>query len=88
MKYKKFELSSGESIRKSRTELMAECLKLGLPIRRDDTYKTLQLFLELMHEKENLFIEDENGIEKKVVKRFFIEKLFNNLSEKIKFLFR
>jgi hypothetical protein len=67
---------------------MAECLKLGLPIRRDDTYKTLQLFLELMHEKENLFIEDENGIEKKVVKRFFIEKLFNNLSEKIKFLFR
>jgi len=88
LRYKKFELISGETIRKSRTDLMAECLKLGLPVRKDDSYKTLQLFLDLTYEKNNLFIEDESVEEKKVTKRLFVEKLINNFYTKIKSFFR
>jgi hypothetical protein len=87
LRYKKFEIFSGETIRKSRNELMSECLKLGLPVRIDDSYKTLQLFIDLTYEKNSLFSEDDFGIEKRVKKNFFIQKLFSGIYSKIKFLF-
>lgn len=87
MRYKKNEIFSGETIRKSRNELMSECLKLGLPVRRDDSNKTLQLFLDLTYEKNSLFIEDDFGIEKRNKKNFFIGKFFSGIYLKIKYSF-
>jgi len=87
LRYKKNEIFSGETIRKSRNELMSECLKLGLPVRRDDSYKTLQLFLDLTYEKNSLFIEDDFGIEKRNKKNFFIGKFFSRIYLKIKYSF-
>lgn len=87
LRYKKFEILSGESVRKSRNELMSECLKLGLPVRIDDSYKTLQLFIDLTYEKNSLFIEDDFGIEKRDKKNFFMQRLFSGIYSKIKFIF-
>ncbi|HVO74742.1 MAG TPA: hypothetical protein VMT35_12010 [Ignavibacteriaceae bacterium] len=78
---------SSETVGKSRNELMAECLKLGLPVRRDDSYKTLRLFLDLTYKKNSLFIDDELVIDEKNEKNFRIEKFFSRIYYRIKNIF-
>lgn len=75
MSSRKFEAFSGDTVRKSRNELMAECLKLGLPVRRDDSYKTLRLFIDLTCEKNSLFIDEDFIPEKRSGEGLYTRKI-------------
>jgi len=60
LKNKKIDIVSEIIPKRPRSDLMKECLKLGLPVRADDTYETLDMFLLIAKENEVFDAEYED----------------------------